>query len=124
MNQTEELQPAFEITIANSKQHIGTNVFNQLLLEAVDSAFAILGVQVSQAIYSFLKNNYSINREDIPYELGKFALALEELFGRSSQLIEIRIIQVLHQNAPSFKFYSSAEEFSLVNYVESLRVCL
>ena len=124
MNQTETFESAFETVLENQKGHSETGVFGKLFLQAVDSAFSMLGDSAMHAVYQHLEDNYGISREKIPNEVGRFAEALEEIFGQAARLIEIRIMDVLHQKVPGFNFSAGDGKFSFVGYVEALRLFL
>jgi hypothetical protein len=84
----------------------------------------MLGEGASQAIYRYLQNSYGISRKDIPNKVEAFTLALENLFGKASVLIELKIMATLHQSASEFQFSSRANELSFVCYVEAFRAWL
>ena len=119
MTQTQELKPTFEITLENSQ-----TAFNQTFLDAIDSAFTMFGDNASQAIYRYLQNSYGISRKDLPEKVELFAIALENLFGKASVLVELKIMATLHQSATEFKFSSRANDLSFVCYVEAFRAWL
>jgi len=124
MTQKQELQITFEISAENIEEYPEKTDFDHILLTAVDSAFAMLGDSSREAVYRYLENNCRINRREIPCKLDAFVLAIEDLFGKASDLIEMKIMQSLHQLAPEFKFSPREEEFSFLSYVETLRARL
>ncbi len=112
-----ELQPTFEINLDHKK----TRTFEATFLESVDTTFSLLGKSCKQAIYHHLENTYGLNRETIPYDVAGFAVALEALFGKGTLVLEVRIMQQLHNKTPSFKFHPRKNRLFFVAYVESLR---
>ncbi len=119
MTQIQELKPTFQITIESSQ-----TTFSETFLEAVDKAFIMFGDKASQAIYGYLKDVHGVNRADLPNKVDTFALALENLFGKASVLVELKIMETLHRSAPEFKFSLKADELSFVCYVKAFRAWL
>ena len=123
MTQTQESRPIFEIT-TNAVEHVELWTFNQMLLEAVDSSLLLLGSLGKQAFYKCLNEKYGVPKEDIPSKLDLFAKALETVFGSAACLIEIQIMQTLHQNSPNLEFPLNANTFTFRRYVETLKAYL
>jgi hypothetical protein len=123
MARPQTLEFACEITLENPEETFESAVFEEALLEAVDSALSMLGDQGKSAVYKHLNENFGINKQEIPHEVEAFGKALESIFGQAARLIEMRIISTLHQKIPAFLF-SADDGFSFVGYVESLRLFL
>jgi hypothetical protein len=70
-------------------------IFEEVLLEAIDEGLACLGEQAKQAVYSHLKNKYSLSKKDIPYRIEDFTEALEDTFQAGAKLLEIKIMKIL-----------------------------
>jgi hypothetical protein len=115
------LEPTRIISPNPKKVEFTTADFNSLLLEAVDSAFSMLGDPNKQALYLHLKNSFGIDRETIPQNIMGFSNMLEKVFGQSALLLESRIMAMLHKQVPHFKFSPKQEEFSFIGYLESFR---
>ena len=101
------MQAILEIT-TQTESPLKKIVADEIILEAVDSAFQTLGAKGSQAIYRVLCRRYGLKKEDIPHNIDVFAKALEIIFGKAAFLIEIRIMQLLHAKMPEFKLPSDA----------------
>jgi len=71
--------------------------FEKLLLEAIDEGLSSLGDSAKHAIYFHLKNNYGINRRDIPSKIEEFVDAIEKIFGLGAKILEILIMKQLYQ---------------------------
>ncbi len=71
--------------------------FDKVLLEAVDEAFALLGIRVKVAIYTHLECKFGIPREQIPMRVGDFSDALEKIFGIATRQLEILIMKRLQE---------------------------
>jgi len=91
-------------------------IFEEVLMEAIDESFSSLGEKVKYAVYFHLENNYNIRKSTIPYRIGEFTEAIEDIFGLGAQLVEIRIMKTLYtrlrfnhldlQNSDSLDFKS------------------
>ena len=95
--------------------------FGNLLIEAVDSAFSMLGYSAKQALYLHLRNSFGICREEIPYQIEDFVNALEQIFGQGALILEARILESLNRKTPSFRFSLKKEELFFLDYLEYLR---
>ena len=95
--------------------------FEEMFLETVDSAFLLIGESSRQAIYYHLENRYGIKRESIPWNVKKFAKALEDFFGQGARLLEIKMMRTLHDQLCGFKYLPERDEFSFTGYVEAVR---
>ncbi|MGQ9551821.1 MAG: hypothetical protein ACUVUE_05275 [Candidatus Bathycorpusculaceae bacterium] len=108
-----------EETSKNTRMH--NQVFEELLLEAVDEGLSCLGTSAKQAVYLHLERTFNISREDIPREMGEFAEAMEEIFGNAARLIEIQIMKRLFEKTGHFKYFARQEDIVFTEYVGALR---
>lgn len=90
-------------------------------LEAIDAVLSGLGDANKQAIYRHLKNNYGINKNEIPYKIEDFAQAIEQIFGSVATLIEIKIIERLHAKYKNFLYTPGNEDLNFVEFVHYLK---
>ena len=103
----------------------GSDDFQRIMLEAVDEAFSSLGKRARKLIYFQLKNSFGLTRESIPAEIGKFAWALEEIFGPGAGLLEIQIMKQLYKKiGTKIKYYPKQENLTFVGYLETTRIFL
>jgi hypothetical protein len=110
----------FEIT-AQVAERQGS--FDQMLTDAVDDAFSILGNQAKAILCNYLKENRGITLQKLSTQIEEFAVAVEQIFGESARLLEIKIIHNLHNMVPSFSYMAENDEtLSFVGYVEALRL--
>jgi len=98
--------------------------FEELLIAAVDEVFLSLGDSCRQAIYFRLMDSYDIDKQEIPYRIGDFVNAVEQIFGPGAKVIEIRIMQALYGMVQGFRCFPERDELSLKDYIESLRYSL
>jgi mevalonate kinase len=79
-----------------SNQTKQTQLFNQLLLQAIDDVLASMGSSTKNSIYLCLSNRKGINREQIPQRINDFHETLESILGEKGvMLIESRILELL-----------------------------
>jgi len=121
MNQTQEVKPTFELTLENQTERVEPDSFDGALLDAVDFALRGLGISGQHAFYKGLMENYGVSRDEIPSKFAVFAVALENVFGHASSLLEMRMMQRLHGNFPELEFPLDPAVFSLITYVETVR---
>ena len=123
MAQLSNQKPTFELELSDCQGNISlVTSFDQMFLESVDDVFSALGNQASNILYEYLEANCGISKTQMPHKTREFASALEAVFGSAARLIEIRILLVLHQKIPGFKF--SGNDLSFVEYVAALRALL
>jgi hypothetical protein len=109
-----------EVPLEN-KQPTPTNAtFDEAILQAVDTAFSILGEAGAQTVFEYLEQRCAMNRTAIPKDVAQFSKSLEALFGQAANLIEIQIMRALHQKFPSFNYQSQKGKLSFAEYVEAL----
>ena len=54
--------------------------FEEILLNAIDEEFSSLGEICQKIIYFYLKNEYTIDRQEIPSNIKVFSQAIESMF--------------------------------------------
>jgi len=98
--------------------------FETAIIEAVDEGFSPFGHSRKQAIYFHLENIFKIKKQEIPYKIEEFANAIEQIFGAGAKLIEIRIIEALHERTQGFVHLPKKGELVFTEYVANLRAFL
>lgn len=91
--------------------------FEKLLLVAVDEGLSSLGESSRQAIYSYLDKNFRIKRQEIPRKIEAFAGAIENIFGQGASLLEILIMQKLHDKVGQQIKWQTSRDLTLAEYV-------
>ncbi|UCE96748.1 MAG: hypothetical protein JSV51_03925 [Candidatus Bathyarchaeota archaeon] len=84
------------------QQNYNTNSrtkLEHLLLEAIDEGLSALGDSGKQAIYYHLEKSFKLSKREIPEKIEEFAAAIEHIFGEGAVLLEIHIMQRLHEKA-------------------------
>jgi hypothetical protein len=96
--------------------------FEKLLLESIDEGLDCLGEKTKQAVYSHLKNTYSLSKEDIPYRIEDFTAAIENTFQKGALLLEIKIMKVLFAKI-GYRYIrmEKPENLQFASYVHALR---
>ena len=96
-------------------------IFETVVAEAIDDVLSGLGDVYKKAIYRHLKDNYGINKNEIPYKIEDFARAIEETFGSVATLIEIKIIERLHAKYKNFVYTPEKGELNFVKFIYNLK---
>src|SRR5208283_2895328 len=96
------------------------SLFETVIAQAVDDALSDLG-NTKQAIYCHLKNNYGINKKEIPRKIEDFTMAIEQIFGPVAKLIEIKIMKRLHVKYEAFLYTPKKGELNFVEFVYNLQ---
>ena len=115
-----EMEPP-ERKFARNDTSSFTNDFEKLLIEAVDEGLSSLGDSGQEAIYFHLKSTFEIEKHEIPDKIEAFAKALEEIFGGGAKLIQIRIIEALHERVNQFKYFPKQGDLVFTEYLAALR---
>ncbi len=95
--------------------------FATLFLEAVESAFSLLGPRSKQILLNYVFRRLEAGHGPLVVDVAAFAEAIEDVFGPAANLIEMRIMQFLHEKVPSFRYIHVKGELSFLNYVETFR---
>ena len=96
-------------------------MFNKLLLGSIDEGFKeIFGEVATEIIYKYLRDKYSLKREDIPEKLEVFSEGVEAFFNSSAAWIVER--NVLKNFYSSFGLqYRNENHRSFLDHVAKLR---
>jgi hypothetical protein len=122
MEQLTQNEPLIELTLNKDVSPNQTCSFERLFSESVDSAFSILGTQAKELIYRYLANSCELSKEQIPNNIELFSQSIENLFGQSARLIEIRVMKILHEKVPAFSYTQKENSnLSFVNYVQAFQ---
>lgn len=105
------------------EQELAKKTFNELLLEAIDEAFASLGESAKQSIYYHLKDKCKITKNEIPDHLKEFTEGLEKIFGVGARFLEILIMKALYARLGTPLEWNESKELVFVDYVEAARQC-
>jgi hypothetical protein len=91
------------------------------MIEAVDESFSSFGHSFKQTIYFQLENTFKIKKQEVPLKIKDFANAVEQIFGIGAKIIEMKIIEVLHEKTHDFMYFPKKEDLVFTEYVASLR---
>jgi hypothetical protein len=95
--------------------------FDVLLLEAIDEALSALGDSIMQTVYFHVERSFHIERREIPYRLGAFTEAVENIFGVGANFIEILIMKKLHEKVDVHFRWNESERLGLAQYVSEAK---
>lgn len=93
-----------------------SEVFSRILLNAIDEGFRVLGEDVSDVVYYYLRNDHGLDRSDIPKKLEVFDEGLKSLFGVGAHIIEREILKKLYA-----KLELNYKEDNVKSYVDHIR---
>jgi hypothetical protein len=100
--------------------------YADVLLDAIDEAFATLGEASKSAIYLHLQSNFGISKQEIPRRMSDFSNALEEIFGSAAKQLQILIMKYLNQKVnASYKWVGPpwlVPELTFEKYVALMEV--
>jgi len=96
--------------------------FEELIVEVIDQVLLSLDPRVKKSFYNILKTDYNLDKNDIPYRIGDFVNALEEVYGISALLIEVAILKKVCQELPAFTFVVENAQLNLVDFLKSLKI--
>jgi len=74
----------------------GQEKFNQILSEAIDEALSSMGEPVKNAVYQHLKNDFSIEKNQIPNKINEFSDIIHKIFGLGASRLEIKFMKNLN----------------------------
>lgn len=95
--------------------------FRKILLEAVDEGLSLLGDLPKQALYAHLERTISLKKQDLPERIEEFAKAIEEIFGQSAKLLEIKIMKELYKRVGhNLVFFPDTDELVFTEYMEAV----
>lgn len=95
--------------------------FDVLLLEAIDEALSALGDSIMQTVYFHVERSFHIKKHEIPYRLGAFTEAVENIFGVGANFIEILIMKKLHEKVDAHFRWNESEGFGFAQYVSEAK---
>jgi hypothetical protein len=93
--------------------------FEQIFLEATDSALTSLGESARISIYYHLEKTFKLPKRDIPCHLQDFEDGLERIFGVGAKYIEILIMKQLFRKVGHNLELSDNKELEFRNYVSA-----
>ena len=124
MTYTTNLNTTCKLQLHEKKQNSYETSFETTIIEAVDESFSSFGHSCKQAIYFQLENTFNITKQEIPFKIEDFADSLEQIFGIGARLIDLKIIEALHEKIRDFTYFPEKEDLVFTEYIESLRLFL
>ena len=99
-------------------------IFDDLLLEAIDEALISLGENVKTVVYFYIKTSFNIKRREIPERIAEFSDALERIFSLGARNLEVLFMRSIHSKIKLFCEWptSSKWEISDVTFPEYVRL--
>lgn len=118
---TKAINPNTKCTLLQTKNNPQERNFENTLIDAVDTVLATFGQPCMQTIYSYIEKTFKIKRQEIPRKTKEFAEALEQIFGESAKIIEIRIIEELHKRHQDFVHFPKKRNLNFIEYLTDLQ---
>jgi len=115
------LKTPLEVELFQNEQITGENKFNKTIIDSVDNSFSSFHNLDKQEIYFNLEKTFKIAKKDIPWKIKGFANALEKMFGAGAKVIEIKIIEAIHDKLKDFRFFPAKNDISFEEYLTSVR---
>ena len=112
------------LQLYENNQKTGEDNFKAAVTEAVEESLTSFRNLDKQALYFHLENAFKIKKEEIPNHIEDFADAIEYMFGVGAKLLEIRIIEALHNRIHEFTFVPKKGDVIFKEYTTSLRAFL
>jgi len=85
--------------LAEKRQY---EIFDGILLEAIDDALISLGENIKTAVYFHLESSFNIERREIPERIADFSDALDRIFNLGARNLEVLFIRNLHSKIKLF----------------------
>lgn len=95
--------------------------FDKLLLEAVDEGMSSLGESSRLAIYFHLEKSFDIKKHEIPRKIEAFADAIETIFGKGANFLEILIMRRLYEKIGGIFDLQESVDFAFARYVTAAK---
>lgn len=127
--------PKITSTVSNlntfPKANDSDKKFDQYLLEAIDETLSSLGEVVKNAVLEHLKNEFQINKNDIPQKICDFSKIVHKVFGLGADRLELKIVKNLSSKLQVDVHLTEYEwplskwiinDISFTEYVANLRI--
>jgi hypothetical protein len=95
--------------------------YEVVVTQSIDQTLSKLGEPVKIALYQALEISYGIKTSEIGTKTATFTAAIENLFGASAKLLEIKIMETLNRQVKGFSYRPKSEEFSFGDYLAALK---
>lgn len=100
--------------------------FDSILLESIDQALLLLGENAKSAVLFHLATKFAISRQNIPDRIEDFSEALEQIFGRGAQQLEILTMKILNQKIDCTFYWDGPNwlipDLTFAKYVRTLQI--
>jgi hypothetical protein len=126
-----KINNAISNVCTSTKYSESVKKFDQHLLEAIDETLLSLGMVVKNAVLEHLKNEFQINKSDIPQKICDFSNIVHKVFGLGADRLELRIVKNLSSklqvdvNLTEYEWPLSKwiiNDASFTEYVADLRI--
>jgi hypothetical protein len=99
--------------------------FEEILLNVIDEEFSLLSESCQKIIYFYLKNEYNIDRMEIPAKIEGFSEAIESMFKDGAKILQIRIMKSFHKRIGyTNQNICDKERLDFVEYLKTAKASL
>jgi len=96
--------------------------FEEILLNTIDEEISSLGETCQKIVYFYLKNEYSIDKQEIPSKIKEFSQAIESMFKDGAKILQIRIMENLFRKMGYINQHSyDKETLDFAEYVAAAK---
>jgi len=92
--------------------------FEKFLFEAVDEGLSSLGESAKQAVYYYLEKVFNLNKQEIPYRVKDFEIAIEKIFGLGANFLETLILNQLYKKVGGNFKLPASKDLNFAEFVE------
>lgn len=97
--------------------------FQDIFLEAVDEGLSIIGEIAKNAVYTYLKRTFKMNKQEIPNRIDEYVTAIENMFGTGAKIIQIQTMRNLHKKVGcQIKHYPNHKNLIFTEYVSTIKL--
>ena len=107
------------LIVAGNEKASEKHTFDYLLLDAFDTVLSSLGCK--KEIYRQLESKYNITCHELPVDIKHFTYAINELFNEAVLILELKMMQEIHNKTPAFKYFPTKEEIDFYEYLTELK---
>ncbi len=96
--------------------------FGDLFLKSIDEGLSVFGEDCKENFYQVLERNFMLKKQEIPFMIEEFSVALKKTFGFNAYYLEILIMRYLFTKLEKKVVYmDDIDSFNFVNYIISVK---
>jgi hypothetical protein len=95
--------------------------YEAALAKSIEEVFSSLSEQVKETIYRSFQSQYAMPEDQIPNRIDTFAFALENVFGETAKLVELKILENLQHKVQRFKYKPKNHNVLFIEWLAAFR---